>query len=142
MKAFIPYFFVPVLATAGWVAGAWLPAPAGPTLPSATTIEAPPLLGVPVPPPPEGEPVRVHMKALLPPATVPQASRQGEVRQEPPRVNAILVDGARRVAQVDGQVLTVGDRHGAYRVTAIETHRVLFVQTVLGQRHWIDVNAP
>jgi len=142
MKAFIPYLLVPVLATAGWVAGAWLPAPAGPTLPTATAIDAPPMLGVPVPPPPEGEPVRVHMKALLPPMGVPEASRPGDVRQQPPRVNAILVDGARRVVQVDGEVLAVGERHGAYRVAAIETHRVLFVQTVLGQRQWIDVSAP
>jgi len=142
MKAFMPYLLVPALAAIGWVAGAWVPTPPAPQLPGVATVEAPPQLGVPVPAPPEGDPVRVHMRALLPPGGLPETSRVGERRQTPPRVNAILIDGKRRVAQVDGEVLAVGDRLGAYRVAAIETHRVLFVQTVVNQRHWIDVNAP
>ena len=59
--------------------------------------------------------------------------------QELPQVAAILVDGSRKVAQINGAALTVGESHGLYRVVAIENHRVQFDHPGLRQKRWVEV---
>lgn len=139
MKPFLPYLLVPALAYTGWMLSQHLPTEDPLNLPKVSKLDPPPELGLPIAPAPEGAAVRVRMRALLPPSTIPASSRRGEPRQAMPAVDAILVNGARRVAQVNGLPMAVGETLGSYRITAIEPHRVLFVQTVMGKHQWVPV---
>lgn len=139
MKPFLPYLLVPALAYAGWTLSQSLPTQAEVALPTVAKIDPPPELGLPIAPAPDGPPERVRMRALLPPASVPATSQRGELRQSMPAVDAILVNGARRVAHINGQPMAVGETLGSYRIAAIEPHRVLFVQTVMGKHQWVPV---
>ncbi|MES2191269.1 MAG: hypothetical protein V4454_14195 [Pseudomonadota bacterium] len=140
MKHFLPFLLIPFLAAAGWGLASYSPEREEASFPQIAEIEEPPLLGQPPARPQTDGPVRVRMTALLPPATVAANPENPSLRQPEPRVSAILVDGSRRVAQIDGIALAVGESRGVYRVAVIESERVLFVQTVLGTKRWIQVN--
>lgn len=139
MKPFLPFLLVPALAYTGWTLSQHLPDATPLNPPTVSKLDPPPELGLPMAPPPDGAPVRVRMRALLPPAGVPTSSRNGELRQAMPAVDAILVNGARRVAQINGQPMAVGETLGSYRIAAIEPQRVLFVQTVMDKHQWVPV---
>jgi hypothetical protein len=66
------------------------------------------------------------------------------VRQLPesdPTVRSILFSSARRLAIVDGQIVGVGDKAGAYTVSDIEEGAVVFT-TPAGERRRVAVHAP
>lgn len=149
MKAFVPFALVPVLALAAWSVADWLPPPDVPALPSVTTLDAPPALGVVMPDAPQDpQAVRVPMTALLPdpPAVVVSATNQRHTAPVTelkwPQVKAILVHDQRRAAWVNGQALAVGDQLGDVRVTAIDPARVQFEHVRLPLKQWVDVQQP
>jgi MSHA biogenesis protein MshK len=53
------------------------------------------------------------------------------------RVEAILIDGARRVAVVDGKVVREGDRVGAALITAIEAGAIEYSRD--GRKHAVKL---
>ena len=66
------------------------------------------------------------------------------VRQRPepdPTVRSILFSSTRRLAIVDGQIVSVGDTVGTYTVSAIEQGAVVFT-TSTGERRRVSVHAP
>lgn len=66
------------------------------------------------------------------------------VRQLPepdPTVRSILFSSTRRLAIVDGQIVSVGDTVGTYTVSAIEQGAVVFT-TSTGERRRVSVHAP
>lgn len=140
MKTFIPFLMVPIMGTAGWHLSSLHGAPPAPQLPAVAQLDAPPALGITVPYPKDRAPVRVSMEALLPPH---ERLRPGAPPTPsglpPPAVTAILIHGELRVAQVAGNALSVGEGVGEYRIAAIETERVLFENTSLGQQRWVSV---
>lgn len=140
MKTFAPFLMVPVMGMAGWqLARLHVPSPA-PDVPIIAALDAPPALGVTVPYTKDHAPVRVNMSALLPPRElVAPATTSASAPMQPPAVTAILIHGERRVAQVAGAALSVGEGQGGYRVAAIEAERVLFENPSLGQRRWVPV---
>ena len=56
-----------------------------------------------------------------------------------PVVSAVLIDGSRSVAQVEGRPLAVGEYHGYFRVAAIETGRVQFEHPALRDKRWVAI---
>lgn len=140
MKAFLPFLLVPVLGLTGWTLADNSSPPAEVELPQLAALEAPPALGVVIPAPNAAGPVKVKMDALLPSGGRKKANESGSAYSASlPIVTAILVDGKRRVAQVEGMALTAGDRHGYFRVAAIEADRVLFEHPALRAKHWVTV---
>lgn len=140
MKAFLPFLLVPALGLIGWTLAENSSPPPEVELPQLAALDAPPALGVVIPAPNAGGPVKVKMDALLPSEGRKKASEGGPAYSPSlPKVTAILVDGGRRVAQVEGMALTPGDRHGYYRVSAIEADRVLFEHPALRAKHWVPV---
>jgi hypothetical protein len=148
MKAFAPFLMIPALGLAGWwLATAWAPAD-GLALPTPVRLEPPPALGVVIPPPMVDGPVQVKMDALLPPAAPPPVQPSARTPSTPlardsgewPVVQAILVDGTQRVAQVNGQAMVPGDWYGALRLAAIEPDRVLFEKPTSRQAVWVNVS--
>lgn len=141
MKTFMPFLMVPLMGVAGWQLSGLHAPPQSPPLPAVTALDTPPALGVTVPYPKDRAPVRVRMGALLPPPTpVPAPTvAAASTTPAPPAVTAILIHGERRVAQVAGTALVVGEGVSGYRVAAIEAERVLFENTSLGQQRWVPV---
>lgn len=139
MKAFLPYLMVPTLAAAGWGLSLVMPAPAALSLPGVLKLESPPALGVVMPATQDQGPVRVRVDALLP-AVAPKPAAAAAAPVEPPKVSAILIEGSRRVAQINGKAMVAGELHGSYRIVAIENHRVLFAHPALRQKLWVQVN--
>lgn len=139
MKPFVPFLLIPVLATAGWTLSVYGPQSEELQIPKIAVLEAPPALGQAAVPPPAGPAVKVRMKALLPPTAVAVNPEDASLRQPLPAVTAILVHGTRRVAQIDGVPMVIGEARGVYRITAIEPARVLFTQTALGRTQWVQV---
>lgn len=143
MKIFAPFLLVPLMGVAGWQLSALHAPPAPPALPAIAALDAPPALGVAVPDTQSREPVRVNMRALLPPTkperAQPPVAAPTSAPPPPPEVTAILIHGQRRVAQVAGTALSVGEGVAGYRVSAIEAERVLFENTSLGQQRWVPV---
>ena len=138
MKAFLPFLLIPIIGMAGWGMASWVTPDETATVPTISAIDAPPSLGQPAVKPLTEGPVRVLMTALLPPA-VPVKPEVPSIRQPLPEVAAILIHGSRRVAQIDGMSMVVGESRGVYRVAAIEPDRVLFVQTPPGSTRWVSV---
>jgi hypothetical protein len=138
MKPFLPFLLVPLLGLGGWGLSALAPLPEPLAMPSIPQLVAPPALGVALPHPPGDGPVSVSLDALLPmlPGEVVQLAAQ----QALPKVNAILVIGRQRMAQIDGSPMVIGESLGDFRVADIETERVLFVQTSVGTRRWVPLN--
>ena len=58
-----------------------------------------------------------------------------------PTVRSILFSSTRRLAIVDGQIVSVGDTVGTYTVSAIEQGAVVFT-TPAGERRRVSVHAP
>ena len=58
-----------------------------------------------------------------------------------PTVRSILFSSTRRLAIVDGQIVSVGDTVGTYTVSAIEQGAVVFT-TRAGERRRVSVHAP
>jgi hypothetical protein len=58
-----------------------------------------------------------------------------------PAVRSILFSSTRRLAIVDGQIVSVGDTVGTYTVSAIEQGAVVFT-TSTGERRRVSVHAP
>jgi hypothetical protein len=139
MKPFLPFLLIPVVAMAGWGLADYIAPEGGSYVPKIAAVEAPPSLGQSSVTPPTDGPIRVRMTALLPPPTVPGRLEEPKTQQAFPTVAAILVHGSRRVAQIDGIPMVIGESRGVYRIAAIEPDRVLFVQTVLGGKRWVPV---
>lgn len=142
MKPFLPFLLIPALSLGGWALSLYAPASERLSLPTVLALDAPPALGVVVPANDGQAAVRVPVQVLLPaPVRVAAARRVVGANgpQDLPQVAAILVDGSRRVAQVQGLALTVGDRYGLYQVVAIETQRVQFDHPDLRQKRWVEV---
>jgi hypothetical protein len=139
MKPFLPFLLIPVVAMAGWGLAAYAPEGDVVSVPKIAAMEAPPSLGQSAATPKTDGPVRVRMHALLPPPVVLPKAEELAQRQPIPEVAAILIHGPRRVAQIDGMAMTIGESRGIYRIAAIEPDRVLFVQTDLGRTRWVPV---
>ncbi len=141
MKPFLPFLLVPALSLGGWGISFYGSTPDKLALPTVLALDAPPALGVVIPANDEQGPVRVPVDVLLPPVVraAPVKPRPVVVTHELPKVAAILVDGPRKVAQIHGAALMVGDSHGLYRVVAIENHRVQFDHPGLPQKAWVEV---
>ena len=139
MKPFWPFLLVPALSLGGWGLSMYALSPERLSLPSVLALDAPPALGVVIPANDGQGPVRVPMDVLLPPLVRAPAPVRPVGPQELPQVVAILVDGPRKVAQINGAALTVGESHGLYRVVAIENHRVQFDHPGLRQKRWVEV---
>ncbi|MFW2357544.1 hypothetical protein [Hydrogenophaga sp.] len=139
MKPFLPFLLIPAVAMVGWGLAAYTPDGAMVAVPKISAMEAPPSLGQSAAAPKTDGPVRVRMHALLPPPVVPPRPEELAQRQPVPEVAAILIHGPRRVAQIDGVAMAIGESRGTYRITAIEPDRVLFVQTDLGRTRWVPV---
>jgi hypothetical protein len=135
MKPFLPFLLVPLLALGGWGLSALAPAPAVLTVPSVLTLNAPPPLGVALPPPPSDGPVYVSLQALLP--MTPSQTVELATQQPLPEVTAILMTGVQRMAQVNGQPMVIGERLGDFRLAEIEADQVMFVQTSLDTQRWV-----
>lgn len=141
MKPFLPFLLVPALSLCGWGVSLYGSTPDKLALPTVLALDAPPALGVVIPANDAQGPVRVPVDVLLPPVvrTAPVKTRPVVAPHELPKVAAILVDGPRKVAQIHGAALTVGDSHGLYRVVAIENHRVQFDHPGLPQKAWVEL---
>ena len=139
MKPFWPFLLVPALSLGGWGLSMYALSPERLSLPSVLALDAPPALGVVIPANDGQGPVRVPVDVLLPPVVRAPAPVRPVGPQELPQVVAILVDGPRKVAQINGAALTVGESHGLYRVVAIENHRVQFDHPGLRQKRWVEV---
>jgi hypothetical protein len=135
MKPFLPFLLVPLLALGGWGLSALAPAPAVLTVPSVLTLNAPPTLGVALPPPPSDGPVYVSLQALLP--MTPSQTVELATQQPLPEVTAILMTGVQRMAQVNGQPMVIGESLGDFRLAEIEADQVMFVQTSLDTQRWV-----
>jgi hypothetical protein len=135
MKPFLPFLLVPLLALGGWGLSALAPAPAVLTVPSVLTLNAPPTLGVALPPPPSDGPVYVSLQALLP--MTPNQTVELATQQPLPEVTAILMTGVQRMAQVNGQPMVIGESLGDFRLAEIEADQVMFVQTSLDTQRWV-----
>ncbi|OYU12306.1 hypothetical protein [Limnohabitans sp. WS1] len=144
MKPFLPFLLIPALSLGGWGLSMYGLSPERLALPAVLALDAPPALGVVVPANDAQEVVRVPVNVLLPPSVrVPAPRGQTALRPpgppEVPLVAGILVDGSRKVAQVNGQALTVGESHGLFKVVAIESQRVQFDHPDLRQKRWVEV---
>ncbi|MBT9550625.1 MAG: hypothetical protein IV088_07250 [Hydrogenophaga sp.] len=138
MKPFLPFLLVPVLGLGGWGLSALAPSPDPLVMPSVLSLDAPPALGVALPPPPGDGPVPVSLEALLPMAESEVVQLAAE--QPPPEVSAILVIGRQRLAQINGTPMVIGESLGDFRIADIEADRVLFVQTSMGHQRWVPLN--
>jgi hypothetical protein len=146
MKPFLPFLLIPALSLGGWGLSMYGLTRERLALPAVLALDAPPALGVVVPANDAQQVVRVPVNVLLPPvvrAPAPAARAQTALRptgpQDVPQVAAILLDGSRKVAQVNGLALTVGESYGLYKVVAIESQRVQFDHPDLRQKHWVEV---
>ena len=137
MKPFLPFLLIPLLGLGGWAASDWMPAPDPLAVPAVLTLEAPPALGVALPPPASAGPVAVSLDALLP--LLPSEVRKQADAQTSPTVNAILLLGVQRLAQVNGHPMGIGESVGDFRIADIEADRVLFVQRHMGQQRWVSL---
>lgn len=137
MKPFLPFLLIPLLGLGGWAASAWTPAPDPLAIPTVLKLDPPPALGVAIPPPASDGPVAVSLDALLP-LLPSEVLRQADT-QKPPTVNAILVLGVQRLAQVNGMPMGIGESVGDFRIADIETDRVLFVQHTVGKQRWVPL---
>ena len=144
MKTFLPFLLIPALSLGGWGLSMYGLTRERLALPAVLALDAPPALGVVVPANDAQQVVRVPVNVLLPPVVRAPAPRgQTALRptgpQDVPQVAAILLDGARKVAQVNGLALTVGESYGLYKVVAIESQRVQFDHPDLRQKRWVEV---
>ena len=137
MKAFASFLLLPLMVLAGAFLTQVTPEAQPLQKPAMAALEAPPALGVVIPARGAQGPVRVRVDALLPP--VGQKPGAGTFVGDPPEVTAILVEGRRKVAQVNGMPMGTGDSVGSYRIAAIESHRVLFEHPALRQKRWVSV---
>lgn len=139
MKPFLPFLLVPALGLGGWALSVTARPPAPLALPAVPTLTAPPALGVVI----AGSTLpaaNVPMEYLLPPATRKRPDGTPAVAPALPSVTAVLIDGNRSVAQVEGRPLSVGEHHGYFRVAAIESGRVLFEHPALREKRWIAIS--
>lgn len=141
MRPFLPFLLVPALSLGGWGLSLYAMSPERLALPTVLALDAPPALGVVIPANDAQGPVRVPVDVLLPPVVraAPLKPRPVVVSLDLPKVTAILVDGPRKVAQVQGAALTVGESYGLFRVVAIENHRVQFDHPGLAHKAWVEV---
>jgi hypothetical protein len=139
MKPFMPFLLVPVLSLGGWALSMQATTTDPLALPAVMTLDAPPALGVVIPAADSQAPVRVPVDVLLPPVSRPAMEVRAVAPQDLPQVSAILVEGKRKVAQINGSALTIGESYGLYRVVAIENHRVQFDHPALRQKRWVNV---
>lgn len=141
MRPFLPFLLVPALSLGGWGLSLYAMSPERLALPTVLALDAPPALGVVIPANDAQGPVRVPVDVLLPPVVraVPLKSGPLVGSLDLPKVAAILVDGPRKVAQVQGAALTVGESYGLFRVVAIENHRVQFDHPGLAHKAWVEV---
>jgi len=139
MKPFLPFLLIPALSLGGWGLSMYGLTPERLALPAVMALDAPPALGVVIPANDAQGPVRVPVDVLLPPVVRTPIPVLPLGPQDLPKVAAILVDGSRKVAQINGAALTVGESHGLYRVVAIENHRVQFDHPGLRQKRWVEV---
>ena len=144
MKPFLPFLLIPALSLGGWGLSMYGLTRERLALPAVLALDAPPALGVVVPANDAQEVVRVPVNVLLPtvvraPAPRGQTALRPTGPQDVPQVAAILLDGARKVAQVNGLALTVGESYGLYKVVAIESQRVQFDHPDLQQKRWVEV---
>lgn len=141
MKPFLPFLLVPALSLGGWAISLYALTPERLALPAVLALDAPPALGVVIPANDAQGPVRVPVDVLLPPVVRAAPVKPGAVAVPLalPKVAAILVDGPRQVAQIQGSALKVGESHGLFRVVAIENHRVQFDHPGLAHKAWVEV---
>jgi hypothetical protein len=141
MRPFLPFLLVPALSLGGWGLSLYAMSPERLALPTVLALDAPPALGVVIPANDAQGPVRVPVDVLLPPVVraAPLKPRPVVGSLDLPKVAAILVDGPRKVAQVQGAALTVGESYGLFRVVAIENHRVQFDHPGLAHKAWVEV---
>jgi hypothetical protein len=139
MRAYLPFLLIPVVAMSGWGLASHAPEANAVSVPKIAAMEAPPSLGQTAATPNTAGPVRVRMHALLPSPVVSLRPEQLTLSQPIPEVAAILINDSRRVAQIDGVAMVIGETRGTYRIAAIEPGRVLFEQTDLRRSRWVPV---
>lgn len=106
--------------------------PAEPRTPPAQTRPAPAVTAPPVtprtPPPVSKPPVQAEPPRPAPvdPEPEPQPERKPAPLKDPlPHLDSILIDATRRLAIVDGQIVSVGDRVGPRVVVRIENEAIV-----------------
>lgn len=139
MKPFLPFLLVPALSLCGWALSLKVLTPDTLALPAVLSLDAPPALGIVIPANESQDPVRVPVDVLLPPLPRQATEVRSVASEDVPIVTAILVEGRRKAAQINGTAMVIGEKHGLYRVVAIESHRVLFDHPALRQKRWVDV---
>ena len=139
MKPFLPFLLVPVLCLSGWGLARIAASPDPLALPAVMALDAPPPLGIVIPAVDSKGSVRVPVDVLLPPDPS-LLTKRTRAREDLPKVTAILVEGQRKVAQVNGMALSTGENYGLYRVVAIENHRVQFQHPGMLKKRWVSVN--
>ena len=139
MKPFLPFLLVPAVSLLGGALSMEAMTSDPLALPAVMTLDAPPALGVVIPAADSQAPVRVPVDVLLPPVPRGPAEIRAIAPQDLPKVSAILVEGQRKVAQINGLALAIGESYGLYRVVAIENHRVQFDHPALRQKRWVNV---
>ena len=144
MRAYLAFLLLPILVLLA-VAASKIKA----DVPLRPALPAVPALAVPVPPnlvPPvtRRQPAIVNLNALMPvdvPRVIPMpALPPPPVAQVPMRLAAVFIDGDKRLAQIDDQLVEKGDRIAHYRVERIESVRVLLVGAgKAGERRWLEI---
>ncbi len=140
MKPFLPFLLIPALGLAGWGLSLYAMTPERLLLPAVLSLDAPPALGIVIPATESQAPVRVPVDVLLPAVVRPAEMARPVGPQDFPQVTAILVEGPRKVAQINGMAMQIGEKHGLYRVVAIESQRVQFDHPALRQKRWVNVS--
>lgn len=139
MKPFLPFLLVPALCLSGWGLARYAAAPDSLILPKVLVLDAPPALGIVIPATDSQGSVRVPVDVLLPP-NPGLVSKRARASEDLPKVSAILVEGQRKVAQINGMALSIGEAYGQYRVVAIEAQRVQFQHPGMLKKRWVSVN--
>ena len=142
MKAYLGFLLIPLALLSAFAWQYFVPVQSATvTLPTVKTLKVP-LAPDAVQPVIRREPAFVDLRSLMPydVAPAPRAVAVSNKPKMPLLLSAILVDGERRVAQIDSHMYQQGDVLADYKVERIEPMRVLLVgHGKGGERLWIDM---
>jgi hypothetical protein len=144
MKRFAVFALIPLAAGAGVAGGLWWKAPAAmPSLPQVERFDIPELPAVDAPLA-RRQPVEFRTSVLAGPRVAVAAAPPAPVVAPPARplpiLRAVLIDGNRRLAQLDGAVVPEGATVAGFRVERIEPWRVRVSSLESGGARWIAMN--
>jgi hypothetical protein len=140
MKAYVGFFLIPLALLSAFAWHYFVPVQSATVpLPTVKTLTVP-LAPDAVQPVMRREPAFVDLRSLMPYDATPVLRTVVGKPKIPLVLSAILVDGERRVAQIDSHMYQQGDVLADYKVERIEPMRVLLVgHGKGGERLWIDM---